>query len=150
MRGDVKNLSLAAFLLVLWIMSDELSKIAHGTTLAVRGEPPARMAKSSGLGRRVEVSTTGAVTCCHRNSGLGPVDTSGGGSIRTSPRTQSWPRCIGIYRNGSILLIEAQRPASLGELRAAVAEAIASRELSLIEIPVDPSVNLALVAKLRD
>ena len=46
--------------------------------------------------------------------------------------------------------IKAQRPDSVSELRAAVAEAIGSRELRLIEIPVDPSVNRELVAKLRD
>jgi len=46
--------------------------------------------------------------------------------------------------------IKAQRPGSVSELRAAVAEAIGSRELRLIEIPVDPSVNRELVAKLRD
>jgi acetolactate synthase-1/2/3 large subunit len=46
--------------------------------------------------------------------------------------------------------IKAQRPGSVSELRAAVAEAIGSRELRLIEIPIDPSVNRELVAKLRD
>lgn len=46
--------------------------------------------------------------------------------------------------------IKAQRPGSLGELRAAFVEAVGSRELRLIEVPVDTSVNRELVIKLRE
>ncbi|MVT64903.1 acetolactate synthase large subunit [Bradyrhizobium pachyrhizi] len=44
--------------------------------------------------------------------------------------------------------IRSYRPGSVDELREALSEAIDSRELRLIEIPVDPSVNRALVEKL--
>lgn len=44
--------------------------------------------------------------------------------------------------------IRAQRPQSVGELRAALGEAIDSRALRLIEIPVDTTVNRALIDKL--
>jgi acetolactate synthase-1/2/3 large subunit len=46
--------------------------------------------------------------------------------------------------------IKARHPGSVGELRAAFVEAVGSRELRLIEIPVDTSVNRELVAKLRE
>lgn len=45
--------------------------------------------------------------------------------------------------------IKAERPESVEELRGALEEAIRSRELRFIEIPVDPGVNRELVAKLR-
>lgn len=45
--------------------------------------------------------------------------------------------------------VRACAPASLAELRDALASAIASRELNVIAVPVDPSVNLALVRKLE-
>ena len=44
--------------------------------------------------------------------------------------------------------IRAHRPASVEELRTALGEAIRSRELRLIEVPVDPAVNRALLDKL--
>jgi acetolactate synthase I/II/III large subunit len=44
--------------------------------------------------------------------------------------------------------ISACRPRSVDELRTAIGEAIRSRELRLIEVPVDPSVNRALIDKL--
>lgn len=44
--------------------------------------------------------------------------------------------------------IRASRPESVLELRAVLNDAVASRELRLIEVPVDPSVNLDLVEKL--
>jgi thiamine pyrophosphate-dependent acetolactate synthase large subunit-like protein len=44
--------------------------------------------------------------------------------------------------------VRAYRPRSVDELRAALDEAIRSRELRLIEVPVDPSVNRAPVEKL--
>ena len=43
--------------------------------------------------------------------------------------------------------IHASRPESIGQLRDALHDAIASRELRLIEVPVDPSVNRALAEK---
>ena len=45
--------------------------------------------------------------------------------------------------------ITAYRPASASELETQLAESIGSGELRLIEIPVDPSVNLDLVEKLK-
>ncbi len=45
--------------------------------------------------------------------------------------------------------IPAYRPSSVEELRRTLNEAIRSRELRLIEIPVDPSVNRGLVARLE-
>ena len=44
--------------------------------------------------------------------------------------------------------IRAHRPVSVEELRAALTEAMRSRELRLIEVPVDPTVNRELVEKL--
>lgn len=45
--------------------------------------------------------------------------------------------------------IKAERPESVEELRGALDEAIGSRELRFIEIPVDPGVNRELVGKLQ-
>lgn len=44
--------------------------------------------------------------------------------------------------------IRAYRPRSVDELRATLVEAIRSRDLRVIEVPVDPAVNLALADKL--
>jgi acetolactate synthase-1/2/3 large subunit len=45
--------------------------------------------------------------------------------------------------------IQAYLPHNVAELREALAESIGSRQLRLIEVRIDPSVNLELVEKLK-
>lgn len=45
--------------------------------------------------------------------------------------------------------IQGYRPETLGDLQSCLRESIASRQLTVIEVPIDPSVNSALVHKLE-